>query len=192
MKRILMLLLCTALVLCLCCCKKDEDINTPGDDEINQEEQNENNEQALPEVMDVTYNVTLYFPDNDALYLHPEDRKIVIKSNESIEMKIIEELISGPKAENRWAAVEGENLVNSAVTDEKGLCTIDLKKDFEILNSGGTTREAFVFGSIVNSLCSLESVECVKFNVDGDTAYEYGGHSVLDSAFYPQLDLVAK
>ncbi len=201
MKKIIALLLCLLMVFALCCCSHNEGKNTDDDKSkdsqvIVKKEETDNKRdevnEAVPEITDVTYDFVLYFPDNDALYLHPENRSVTIKSNESIEMKIIEELVAGPATENRWAAVKGEGLVNSAVTDENGMCTVDLKKDFAILNSGGTTYEAFVFASIVNSLCSLENIECVKFNVESDTAYEYGGHTLLDSPVYPQIDLIAK
>lgn len=153
-------------------------------------------EQELPvEVQPEKMTVTLYFPDNDALYLHAEEREIVVEKtsdNSAVDVlsAVLEELFKGPSAEGLGPSVIGEDLVNSVELSEDGTCTIDFKSDFAFLNAGGTARESFMFGSIVNSLCKIEGVERVKFNIDGNKAAEFGGHFTLEEPVSPQWDLV--
>ncbi len=142
-----------------------------------------------PEPKKVT--LTLYFPDNDALYLHPELREVEIEDEQRLANVILEELFKGPTDENLSPGLDGENLILS-VKIADGLCTVDFAEDFKLLNSGGTTRETFAVGSIVNSLCELDGVEQVKINIGGNTKSDFGGHFTLEEPFSPQKDLIAK
>ncbi|MBQ7400026.1 MAG: GerMN domain-containing protein [Clostridia bacterium] len=135
--------------------------------------------------------LTLYFPDNDVLYLHPEKREVEVEKGQLLAEVVLEELFRGPKDEELAPGLDGENLVNS-VKVENGLCTVDFASDFILLNSGGSTREAFAIGSIVNSLCELDGIEEVKIDIDGNKSSEFGGHFTLDEVFLPQTDLIAK
>ena len=134
--------------------------------------------------------LTLYFPDNDALYLHKEERLVEVNKGQFLPPVVIEELFKGPVNENHSPCLDGKDLVSSIVVEE-GLCTIDFKEDFAILNSGGSARETFVVGSIVNSLCNLDGIERVKINIGGDENAVFGGHFTLDAAFSPQTDLIS-
>ena len=86
--------------------------------------------------------------------------------------------------------VDGENLVNSVVVED-GICTVDFKYDFVVLNTGGTTRESFAIASIVNSLCSLPDVDGVEILIDGNKNAEFG-HTMLESEYKTITELVAK
>lgn len=138
-----------------------------------------------------TVTLTLYFPDNDALFLHEEFREVQVHKGEFLAPTVLEELFKGPVDENLSPCLDGKDLVNS-VNVHEGLCTVDFKEDFAILNSGGSARETFVIGSIVNSLCELEGVDRVKINIGGNDNAVYGGHFTLEAPFAPQSDLVAK
>ena len=135
--------------------------------------------------------LTLYFPDNDALYLHPEVREVETVKGEELASIVLDELFKGPVSENLSPCLDGEKLVNS-VTVSDGLCTVDFNEDFAILNSGGSTRESFAIGAIVNSLCSLEGIDEVKININGNPDGVFGGHFTLEAPFAPQNDLIAK
>lgn len=188
MKRFSLMLVFMALVLVLIGCsgkKQPAETDTPVVPEVN-----ENDTEIVEEVKEpVATLLNLYFPDDQALYLHNEQRVVGVTEDEQLEMVILEQLFKGPKNEGLSPSLEGENLINSVSTDEKGLCTVDFKGDFVLLNTGGTARESFVIGSIVNSLCSLENVNSVKINIDGNTNAEFG-HSTLDSVFTAQDDLI--
>ncbi len=144
-----------------------------------------------PVVETETISLTLYFPDNDALYLHPEVREVEIHKDELLAPVVLEELFKGPESDELSPCLDGEKLVNSVSVSE-GLCTVDFHEDFAILNSGGSTRESFAIGAIVNSLCELEGIDEVKINIGGNPDAVFGGHFTLESPFAPQTDLISK
>lgn len=131
----------------------------------------------------------LYFPDNEALYLHAEEREVELSADDSREMAVLNELFYGPESDELSSSLSGEDLVNSVYTDESGLCTVDFKQDFVTLNTGGTARETFVIGSVVHSLCELDGIERVKINIDGNEKAEFG-HSILEYEFTANDELV--
>lgn len=137
-----------------------------------------------------TVSLTLYFPDNDALYLHKEERVVEVKKGEFLAPVVLDELFKGPAVENHSPCLDGKDLVNSVSVND-GVCTVDFKQDFAILNSGGSARETFVIGSIVNSLCNLEGIDSVKINIGGDDNAAFGGHFTLEAPFSPQTDLIS-
>lgn len=128
---------------------------------------------------------TLYFPDDEAMYLHGESRQLM-KSLDEVEKatEILKLLFEGPVSEELYPSLRGECCVNF-VTVSDGLCTVDFSRDFVINNTGGSAQESFAIGSIVNSLCELDSVNSVKINIDGNENAEFGGHFMLDAAFEP-------
>ncbi len=132
--------------------------------------------------------ITLYFPDNEALYLHPEIRSVETGDKE-IEKVIIEELVNGPKSGGLTAALVGGFEVLS-VKNENGICTIDLSEEFSLKNTGGSAQETFAVFSIVNSLCELDGVDNVKINIEGNENAEFGGHFMLDLPFEADMDIV--
>ncbi len=126
--------------------------------------------------------VRLYFPDAEFMYLEPELRSV--EKGESIEKNIVKEIIKGPQNPELNKSVSGEVKVLSAKTEE-GICTVDLSEEFSKFNTGGTTKESMAVMSIVYSLCSIEGIEGVKINIDGDYNAPFGGHFTLDEPFYP-------
>ena len=192
MKKIMAILMSAILVFVLISCVK---VDVPDDIP---EKPDENDVQVIPENPEISetpkvenVTLTLYFPDNDALYLHPESRTVEVSSDQLLAKVIVEELFKGPVSENLSPSLDGENLILSVKVDD-GLCTVDFAEDFKLLNSGGTTRESFAIGSIVNSLCELEEIRQVKINIGGNTKSDFGGHFTLEEPFSPQADLIAK
>ncbi len=168
MKRIICLFLLVSVVFLYGCTVKIED--------------------PIPVPVEVkkTVNLTLYFPDENAIELLTEQRSVNLDGR-SLEEAVLEELFKGPVSENLTPSLEGENLVISAKTDESGLCTVDFEEEFVYLNSGGTTRETMAVGSIVNSLCEIGGIECVKINIEGNEKSDFGGHFTLEAPFYPSI-----
>lgn len=158
--------------------KKDTNNNTQNDstDAENKEKNGDDDEQNV-----VT--VSLYFPDNEAMNLHEEKRNVVLSGNSSLEYEILKCLFDGPESEDLSPSLDGENLINSVTVFDTGLCIVDFKSDFVILNTGGSAREMFVIDSIVNSLCALDDISEVKINIDGNDKADFGGHFMLDEPF---------
>lgn len=185
---VLALLLC---VLMFAACNNDTTHEEKQNIDVNNSEvEADPDEKEIPEPQKETVVLKLYFPDNEALYLHLEEREVELYPDDSREMAVLNELFYGPENEELSPSLSGEDLINSVYTDENGLCTVDLKQDFVILNTGGTTRESFAIGSIVHSLCELDGIERVKINIDENINAEFG-HSTLESEFIPRSELVA-
>lgn len=139
----------------------------------------------VPQVQNETLTISLWYPDENALQLHEEKRTITVKAGQSPERAALEAFYGGPETEGLVNLIDGSDGDILSVKTENGICTVDLSKNFERVNTGGTTKEGFILSGIANTLCSLEGIEAVKFNVEGDTAAEYGGHFILDEPFYP-------
>lgn len=191
MKKITVILALMLLCASFAGCKNEKE---PSIDNTKTPDVSQQQGEALPveqKKEPVATLLNLYFPDDQALYLHKEQRVVGIVEGESVERAILEQLFVGPKTNGLSPSLDGEDLINSVSVDENGLCTVDFKSDFVLLNTGGTARESYVIGSIVNSLCELEHINSVKINIDGKTDAEFG-HSTLDSVFVPQEDLISK
>ena len=193
-KRRILSALLLALSVCaflLCACndnKPAENTREVAEDHSGEITPDENSEITTPQKEMVV--LKLYFPDNEALYLYPEERSVELDAGESREEAVLDELFYGPKNEELSPSLSGEDLINSVYTDEDGLCTVDFNQDFVTLNTGGTTRESFAIASIVNSLCELDGVERVKINIDGNINAQFG-HSMLESEYRAMPSLVA-
>lgn len=214
MKKILISIVVFILLLLLCCCSDtnvneqsetlqeniplEEDniqVNTP---EISDDENTDGIEDETIDAEDIThlfevpgdFDVTLYYPDCDFLYLHAETRAITVAEGQNLLSLVVDELFAGPESSELAIALTGEDLINSVTVSSDGICTIDFKGDFAVLNTGGTTGEAFAIGSIVNSLCELDGIEQVKINIDGNDKAQFGGHNTLDAPMSFQTDLI--
>ena len=177
MKQILALLLCL-LLLAGCAAPTQtpqlpEVPETPTTPEVPQ----------VPEAPE-TVTVTLCYPDKEFLNLQKEERTITL-TDKGAEWDALEALYAGPQREDLMTILGGTPADILSVKTEGGLCTVDLSDAFVQQNTGGSTREGWALSSIVNALCSLEGIDKVKFNVEGNTAAEYGGHFTLDEPFEP-------
>lgn len=134
--------------------------------------------------------VNIYFPDENVMYVEAEERVIEGADDIDFAAAIIAEILKGPVSEKLNPAVRGDVKVLSIAIDEKGLCTVDLSKEFETYNTGGSAMESMAIYSIVNSLCELDSVDKVKLNIEGNEEAEYGGHFYMGDPFEPDESLI--
>ena len=88
-------------------------------------------------------------------------------------LAVLEALVAGPQDEG-LAAVLPEGLEIRSVRMENGVCYADLSA--ALLESVPDSREEqeLVVYSIVNTLCSLETVDGVQLLVEGEGLEEYG------------------
>lgn len=129
-----------------------------------------------------TVTVTLCYPDKEFLALEKEERTVSL-TGKGVEWDVLDALYAGPTQKTLMALLGGTPADILSIKTEDGLCTVDLSSAFVQQNTGGSTREGWALSSIVNALCSLEGIDKVKFNVEGDSAAEYGGHFTLDEPF---------
>ncbi len=125
--------------------------------------------------------VTLYFSDNQAMYLLPESRQVSVKEGESLEYAIVNEIIKGPVNSSHLKTVPSETKLLSAETKEK-VCFVNLSGDFISKSPGGSASELLAVYSIVNSLCELEQVDKVQFLIEGKKI-EVFGHMIFNETF---------
>ncbi len=126
--------------------------------------------------------VTLYFSDENAMGLCKEERYIEVNEKQSVEMRIVEELIKGPHTENLYSGIPETTKINDIKT-ENGICYVDLSKEFILQHTGGSAGESLTIYSIVNSLTELDYVKQVQFLIDGVKETSLAGHVDFSKTF---------
>ncbi len=184
MKKVLVLFLSLLLLLTATACenskeaspvqppKTEEGSKSPKDDEI------------------ISADVKFYFPDDAVMYLVPKEMNVNALESIFVET-IVQTLVKGPIDENLAPAIHGEVEVLSAKV-KNGLCTLDLSSEFKEFNTGGSSKETMAIYSIVNTLCSLDNIDRVKINIEGNENPDFGGHYSLDQPFEADMSLVSE
>lgn len=126
--------------------------------------------------------VELYFSDENAMGLCKEERYIEVNEKQSVEMRIVEELIKGPENEKLVKDIPEETKINDIKT-ENGICYVDLSKEFISKHNGGSTGELLTIYAIVNSLTELDYVKQVQFLIDGVKETSLAGHVDFSKTF---------
>lgn len=134
--------------------------------------------------------VTLYFSDEQAMYLKPETR-VVTSSQKPLEQVIVEELIKGPRDSKLQITVPKEaRLISVQVVDKTA--QLNFSREFQSKHWGGSTGEMMTLYSITNSLCKLDGIEKVQFLLEGEQVESILGHSDTTMPIAPNWDLIAK
>lgn len=136
----------------------------------------------------VTTTIAIYFATSDGMNLKAENRKVETQNTISIEKTVISELIKGPSSPELGSVMPSGTKVLNVETKE-GVCYVNLSGEFVSKFSGGTG--ILTVYSIVNSICSLESVQSVQILIEGEKGAEFGNF-VFDEPISPNFDIVAK
>ncbi len=129
--------------------------------------------------------MNLWYPDQNAIDVHAETRSFPYLQEQDIPMAALRELYVAPADPNLTVILKGSVEDILSVTVENSLATVDVSEEFVLNNTGGSTLEAMVIRSIVNTLCELDGVEKVQFTVEGDPHAPFGGHITIDEPFSP-------
>ncbi|MGE5614344.1 MAG: GerMN domain-containing protein [Bacillota bacterium] len=133
--------------------------------------------------------VTLYFSDNEAMYLVGEEREIIVSGTDSIEELVIKELLKGPVSEHLWDTIpDGTRLISAST--KNGICTVDFSREYVDNSPGGTTSERMAIYSVVNTLTELEGIKKVQFLIEGKKREIYT-HAVFDEPFSRNEDILS-
>lgn len=125
--------------------------------------------------------ITLYFGDSNAENVIAEKRDVQLYKGELLEKVIFLELMKGPQTDGLHGTIpEGTKLLS--IKTGKGLCTLDLSKEFVDNSPGGTASESMTLNSVVNSLTELSYIKNVQFLIDGQKREIYT-HAVFDEPF---------
>lgn len=132
--------------------------------------------------------ITLYFPDEQAMHLIPEQRDVV--KDESLEVIVVKELMKGP---------ETPGLTGLTIPNEAKLLSVEVKDEIAYVNFsreliekhvGGSTGEMMTIVPIVNSLTELPGIKKVQFLVEGKKEETLAGHVIFDEPFERSEDWI--
>ena len=133
--------------------------------------------------------VTLYFSDEQAMYLLPEERRIDINPEHTIEKHVVEQLIAGTEIPNRYSPIPPESRLRDIKTIES-VCYVDFNKEFIDRQSGSSTEARLIIYSIVNSLAEVPGVRRVVFHMEGQRIVDYKGGIDLSVPVDPDPSII--
>lgn len=122
--------------------------------------------------------VTLYFSDDQAMYLMPEERVVEVEkpvNPEKLAAAILSGLIAGPENKDLQKTIPPETrLLGVAIKD--GIAYADFSTELKSKHGGGSSGEIMTVSSIVNSLTELPEIEKVQILVAGKEIETLAGH----------------
>ncbi len=127
--------------------------------------------------------ITLYFSDENGLFLLPEKRSIERMNEEQLPAYVLELLQSGPQSGGLKSPLPPGSTVMEDVSVKNGVCTVDFYPGFFDNAPKSEQAQTLAILSVVNTLCELNSVNQVQIYKSG-VPLEHGNNS-----FYPCLDL---
>ncbi len=134
--------------------------------------------------------VTLYFSDQNAEFLRPELRRVVLDKGESPIIAAIEGLIHGPQDQNLSRTIpEGTRLLGIEIKD--GVAWVDFSREIQINHWGGSAGEMLTTFSVVNTLTEFPQIQAVQFLVEGEVLESIWGHGITDEPIGRAPDLIA-
>jgi spore germination protein GerM len=132
--------------------------------------------------------VTLYFGDQEAMYLLPETRT-VDKKDGILEAAVVEELVKGPQEEGSVRTIpEGTRVLSVNVVN--GVAYVNFSKEFQTKHWGGSAGEIMTIYSVVNTLTELPGVEKVQFLLEGEKLESILGHMDTTIPIEPDPNLI--
>jgi spore germination protein GerM len=135
-------------------------------------------------------NVTLYFGDDQAMYLVPEKREVLTKGLSAPEI-VVEELIRGPVDEKLTSVLPKETKLIS-VSVAEGIAFVNLSKEAQTKHWGGSAGEMMTINSIVLSLTDLEGIKEVQFLIEGEKQEAIWGHTETIEPIKPDKGVIKK
>ena len=117
--------------------------------------------------------LTLYFSDDNAMYLVPEARQVSLKEGEKMSTLVVQELLNGPVNSTLLPTLAPEIKVLSTETKD-GVCFVNFSSEFVSKAAGGSAGETMAIYSIVNSLCELSEVNKVQILSEGKKIESFG------------------
>ena len=142
-----------------------------------------------PETEEKIY-IKLYFSDLKSEKLIAEAREITVSQKESMEMRVLKELIKGPVNPKLMKTIPAETKILSVETKE-GVCFVNLSQDFKNKHTGGSAGEMMTVYSIVNSLTEIDGVEKVQFLIEGQKKDVFI-HLIFNEPFERDAEIIQK
>jgi germination protein M len=131
---------------------------------------------ATPVPAPETIRVTLFFPDQNGLLLHPEERDVPKPPGGAAFLRaLFDELQKGPKREGLMSAVPDKMHLRNAFLLPEGQAVLDLAVDGGL--SFGSDDELAIVASLVDTMLqNVAETSRVRILVNGEPAETLGGH----------------
>lgn len=131
--------------------------------------------------------IEIYIPNENYTKLVSKKESIKVKSGEPLGLKVLEKLIEVSNNDNKNLIPNGTKILGYKQNNK--IVTINFNKEFVDNHNGGNTGEMMSIYSIVNTLCSLDSIEEIIFEVEGEKK-EYYKHIDLSKSFKLNKELI--
>lgn len=132
--------------------------------------------------------VVLYFSDNQAMYLLPEERSLT-PGRKTLPEAVVQALIAGPRLPGRTRTIpEGTRLLSLKVSN--GIATVNFSRELKTKHWGGSAGELMTVYSVVNTLARLPGISQVQFLLEGERIESLTGHMDLTQPVTPRWDIV--
>lgn len=137
-----------------------------------------------------TLDVSIYFSDEDGLYLKAEKRQIEKSSLELEAKAALDELFEGPENTALGATLpEGTKLLSIRIDGQTA--TVDLSKEVVQNHPGGSTGEILTIYSIVNTLTlNFPEIKDVQILVEGQKKQTIAGHIDITTPLTPDKQII--
>ena len=136
----------------------------------------------------VEKSAVLYFPRAAGRGLGFETRVFQVTEDDVFADVVTRALLDGPREEELTSVIpEGTQLISAKVED--GVCVLDFSKELLDGMPEGAEGQTMLIYSIVNTLGNLESVDAVRFQVEGEDLTAYGAVE-LPGPLEPDFGLV--
>ena len=119
--------------------------------------------------------LALYFSDDQAEKLVRETR--TIPATDTVASAAVRELIAGPKKGGEPTIPSGTRLLS--VTIEEGVASVNFSKELVDNHPGGSAGEKLTVYSVVNTLTEFNTIQEVRFLVEGAVVDTIAGHMDL-------------
>lgn len=120
--------------------------------------------------------ISLFFSEDDGMYLKTERRKIKITDTETEAREILSELLKGPRGSHLANAIpEGTRIKRFFI--KKNTAYVDLSKEVMERHQGGSEGELQTIYSIVNTVAlNFPEIRDVQILIEGKTESTLAGH----------------
>ena len=133
--------------------------------------------------------IDIYFANADGTALRRYPKLVEISNNVSLEQIVIESLLTGPLREGFVATMpEGTQLNKISVKD--GVAYVDFNEAFN--GQAGELRSEMTLYSVVNSLCSLPTINRVQILINGEKQDVYRETIDISNTLERNLDIIEK
>jgi len=136
----------------------------------------------------VEQEIKLYFPDQEAQFLIPENR--IVKTDE-LYYNVLSELFSGPEDENLSVSIPPGVEVEE-INIQGGRAEVSFSRELIDNHWGGSTGERMTVYSIVNTLTQFDEIDTVQILIEGQVVETLAGHMDLTISFGFLEDIVQK